>query len=168
MKLDLSGLYAKRIDDYLKADAREQIKSAALERYGSYHELTIGRFSECLDGDFSRAVGEYHTGRIDGTWLQVYWMRGFIDFAKEYTETLKKLSPAMDADEERAASGLLDTTLIESILVFARNYFGMHSFSETENKITLGEILIAKKAVYNETTFRKKLANIQLAKAKKR
>lgn len=167
MKLDLNGYYSPKIDEYLKEADKKRISDEAIERYGSYYDLTIGNFSQCVDGDFSKVVGD-KVGDITGTWLQVYWMRGFASFVKEYVDTLVKLSPKMDADEEQAASGLMETTLVESMLVFSRGYFGLHSFSETENKITLGEVLIAKKAVYNDVMFRKKLSKIQLAKVKKK
>ena len=55
----------------------------------------------------------------------------------------------------------------EAILVFVRDYFGLHSFKDAE-RITMGEILIAKRATYNREKFQRKLAKIQTAKLHKK
>lgn len=162
MKLDLNTEYLAEVDKYLSADDKNTIKDAVRRVFGGFESITIGQWANCIDGKFEAVIGE-----IRGTWLQVYWLQGFKDFATSFPDMLKNLSPKMDADEEQAASGLLQTSLVESVLVFARSYFGLKSFREAED-ITLGEVLIAKKATYNETMYRKKLAKIQINNAKHR
>lgn len=165
MKLKLNDVYSEHVDKYLSEKCKADITEAAKRVYGSFNGLSIGVWANCMSGNFERAIGG-ENGVIRGTWLQVYWIRAFADFAKSFPEKLANLSPKMDADEERAAENLLESTLVESVLVFARSYFGLRSFREAE-QITLGEVLIAKKAVYNETVFRKRLAHIQMANAKR-
>lgn len=160
MRIDLNTKYLANVDKYLSADDKDAIKNAVERVFGGFESITIGQWADCMDGKFETVIGE-----IRGTWLQVYWINGFIDFAKSFPETLQKLSPKMDADEERAAAHLLQSSLVESVLVFVRNYFELHSFREAET-ITLGEVLIAKKAAYNEIMYRKALAKIQINNAK--
>ena len=50
--------------------------------------------------------------------------------------------------------GTMPMTFSESLLIFAQNFFGLKSFKEAE-KITLGEIIIAKKADYNKSVFQR-------------
>lgn len=164
MKIDLSGLYDAELDKYLRDEDKERVREAAEARYGAFSGLSIGVWADCMDGHFASAIGNKR-GDVKGTWLQVYWVKGFVEFAKQFPVMLANLSPKMDADEERAAADLMQSTLVESVLVFARSYFGLHSFREAE-RITLGDVLIAKKAAYNETMFQKRLAKIQIQNAK--
>ena len=70
-------------------------------------------------------------------------------------------------EEKRAENGLLKTDWAESMLVFLQNFFGLRSFREAEN-ITVGEILIAKRARFNEDMYRRNLARIQTQKITKK
>ena len=162
MRIDINGTYLEEVDKYLKAEYKKAIAEVAEHTYGSFNGLTLGQWIDCSEGRFERVVGE-----IRGTWLQVYWLRSFVEEAKRFPETLANLSPKMDADEQRAASNLLQTTLVESVMVFARSYFGLPSFKATEG-LTIGEVLIAKKAAYNESIFQRRYSKIQLEKAKRK
>lgn len=162
MKIDVNGTYVEELDNLLTEESKTSIRDLAIRTYGAFNDLTIGRWVECMHGDFSRVLGD-----ITGSWLQIYWLRAFKEFCEEFPKTLERLSPKMDNDEQRACEGLMQSTLIESLLVFTRNYFGLHSFNEAQ-EITLGEVLIAKKASYNDAVFRKMLAKIQLEKTKRR
>ena len=53
------------------------------------------------------------------------------------------------------------------MIVFLQDFFGLRSFKEAE-KITVGEILIAKRARFNEETYRRNLARIQTQKIMKK
>lgn len=162
MRINVKSAYVADVDELLKDEARAAIEAEAIKEYGSFTALTLGKWIECTSGDYSCVLGDIH-----GTFLQVYWLKLFERETKVFVEALTKLSPKMDASEQRAASGLLKTTLAESLLVFVRNYFGLPSFKAAED-ITLGEILIAKKASYNDTIFRKALSKIQTETAKKK
>lgn len=166
MKIKNSDIYDEAVDNYLTDECKKSIAEAAEREYGSFNGLTIGQWANCMSGNFACVIADEYE-RIRGTWLQAYWVRMFIDEQKGFVERLANLSPKMDADEERAAADLLDSTIVESVLVFARSYFGLHSFKEAE-QITLGEVLIAKKAVYNETVFRRRLTKIQMENAKRK
>ena len=86
---------------------------------------------------------------------------------EEITQALKGLTLSPTADESKAGQGLLQVTWGEGILVFLQQWFGLKSYKEAE-KITMGELLIAKRAQYNQDLFRRRLAQIQTAKFKKK
>ena len=101
------------------------------------------------------------------TVLQVYWKRRFEDFVNEFAEALKKLTIPQSPEEAQAAQGLIKVGWDESILVFAQQWFGLHSYKEAE-QLTIGEILIAKRAQYNREKFQRQMSQIQMSKFKKK
>lgn len=146
------------IEKYFSKKTIEELKSAAVERFGSMYDLEFATFWNCANGDFS------HLGNLDDlTVLQAYWMKKFEDFADEFAKTLSTLQVKSTEDEKRASDGLIKVTWGESILVFIQKYFGLKSFKEAE-KITIGELLIAKRAQYNDDLFQRKLARIRTQK----
>lgn len=164
MKINLYDGFSEVVWQNLKEDSKDALKTAAMSLYGDYEGVTIGSIAEISEtGDLSSVFGSH----FRNTWGQVVWMLGLKDFVQGLPDTLLALSPKMDADEQRACDGLLESTLGESLLVFARSYFGLHSFGEAE-RITIGDVLIAKKAVYNDTTFQKRLSKIRLDNAKRK
>lgn len=139
----------------------EELKAAAVKHFGSFYDLTFEAFHECSDGDYTKTLGDIS----DPTVLQVYWIKAFSDFVKLFVEQLSKLQVPQTADEKKAASNLLQVNWDEGMLVFIRNYFGLKSFKEAE-QISMGEILIAKRAQYNSDLFQRRMNNIQMQKYK--
>lgn len=160
MRIDYARPYVKEIDDLITDAGKKSLEAVAVSSYGSFTDLTIGQWIRCSQGDYSCILGE-----LTGSWLQVYWLRYFADEAKRLPETLENLSAKMGADEQRACEALMKSSLVESVLVFVRNYFGLPSFRAVED-LTIGELLIAKKAAYNEATYNKALSNIKMNKSK--
>lgn len=144
----------------LSDEEKAKIKTAAEEKFGKMYDLEFSQFWDCAHGRFE------HLGDLkDPTVLQVFWIMRFQDFVKEFTEALNKLSLKLTSDEQAASQGLLKVSFFEGVLVFTQQWFGLKSYKEAE-KITLGEILIAKRAQYNRDLFHRKLTNIQINKAK--
>lgn len=162
MKIDYSRPYVKELDELLTDASKSMIRDIALRSYGHFTDLTVGQWMQCSQGDYTCIFGE-----LSGSWLQVYWLRYFVDEAKRFPETLENLSPKMDANEQRACEVLMQSTLVESLLVFARNYFQLPSFRAVE-QLTIGEILIAKKASYNEIMYNKRVSKIRAEQYKSR
>lgn len=150
------------LEKCFSAETADALKRAAESVYGEMYDLTFERFYNCTQGDFS------HLGDIsDPTALQVYWAKRFSDFATEFAGTLKHLTIEQTGDEKQAAQGLLRVDWSEGLLVFIQQYFGLKSFREAE-QITIGEILIAKRAQYNQDKYRRSLAAIQMSKLKQK
>lgn len=149
------------VEKYLTEKAVRELYKAAEAKFGSMYDLTFAQFHACANGSFSEIVGDMENPTV----LQIYWCKRFGEFVKDFAETLAKITLKQTPDEKRACAGLLKTDWAEGLLVFIRDYFGLSSFKAAEN-ITLGEILIAKRARYNDDLFRRNLARIQTQKIK--
>ena len=164
MRITERTLYAtiEPLEKYFRAEMVKDLERCAEAKYGAMYDLEFATFWACAGGDFS------HLGDMKNpTVLQVYWVKRFKDFVEEFTKALKNLTLQPTADERKASDGLLEVTWGEGVLVFLQQWFGLKSYKEAE-KITVGELLIAKRAQYNQDLFRRKLANIQTAKLRKK
>lgn len=150
-------------EKYVKPEAVQKIFESAEEKFGKMYDLEFGTFWQCSNDNFAEVLGNMS----EPTVLQVYWKKRFEKFVEEFAGALKAMTLTQTAEEIQAAEGLLKVSWDEAILVFVRDYFGLHSFKDAE-RITMGEILIAKRAVYNREKFQRKLAKIQTAKLHKK
>lgn len=164
MRIDKNTLYIDfaRVEKYLTPEAVEALKKSAERAYCSMYELTLAEFIACSNGNWSEVLGDVSKPTV----LQVYWCKRFADFTKEFTDTLKSLQAPLTADEQTASAGLPTQTFAESMMIFARGYFGLHSFKSAE-QITIGEIVIAKRDTYINALYTRKLHNLQMKKANK-
>lgn len=160
MRIDNTTKYRefKLVEKYVSDSQKRAITNASESLYGCMYDLEFGEFWSVANGDFSR-LGDFK----DPTVFQVYWLNRFDEFTKEFAETLNKLSIKQTTDEKRAAEGCLKVSWGESVLVFLQKFFGLSSFKEAE-KITLGELLIAKRAQYNNDLFSRQISQIQTQK----
>lgn len=164
MRITERTLYAtiSPIEKYLRTETVKEIERAAENKYGAMYDLEFATFWACAGGDFS------HLGDMrNPTVLQVYWVKRFNKFVEEITQALKGLTLTPTDEERKASEGLLKVTWGEGILVFIQQWFGLKSYKEAE-KITIGELLIAKRAQYNQDLFRRKLSKIQMSKFHKK
>ena len=162
MRVTERTLYAtiKPVEKYLADKTVEDLKRAAENHLGGMYDLEFATFWACCAGDFS------HLGDMKNpTVYQVYWCKRFADFVKEFTDTIKALQLPPTADERQASEGMLEVTFGEAMLVFMQQWFGLKSYREAE-RITLGDLLIAKRAAFNQDKFRRSLAAIQARKFK--
>lgn len=164
MRITERTLYAtiEPIEKYFRPKMEENIMRAAEGKFGGMYDLEFATFWACAGGDFS------HLGDMrNPTVLQVYWVKRFNKFVEEITQALKGLTLTPTDEERKASEGLLKVTWGEGILVFLQQWFGLKSYKEAE-KITIGELLIAKRAQYNQDLFRRKLSKIQMSKFHKK
>lgn len=162
MRITERTKYAKiaHIEKYFTAQTIDGLKSAAEAKYGAMYDLPFGTFWACQNGDFS------HLGDLSSpTVLQIYWCKRFADFATDYAKQLQACTLPPTADETAANNGLLPVSFGEAMLVFMQSFFGLRSFKEAE-KITTGELLIAKRAQFNRDKFQRNFAAIQRKKIK--
>lgn len=151
------------VEKYVTKKTAQGLFESAEEKFGKMYDLEFGTFWQCGNDNFAEVLGDMR----EPTVLQVYWKKRFEKFVEEFASTLKAMTLTQTAEEIQAAEGLLKISWDEAILVFVRDYFGLHSFKDAE-RITMGEILIAKRATYNREKFQRKLAKIQTAKLHKK
>lgn len=152
----------ERLEPYLKEESKHELMAAAEKEFGSMYDLTFAEFWECSSGNFSR-LGDTSNPTV----LQVYWYKRFKDFVNEFANTLKKLVIQQTPEETQASQGLIKVSWDEAILVFVQQWFGLKSYKEAE-QITIGEILIAKRAAYNRDKFSRQIGKIQMSKLNKK
>lgn len=148
------------IEPYIAQSAVVELKKAAERVYGGMYDLPFAIFYNCANGDFSN-LGDLSNPTV----LQVYWCKRFADFSEDFAKSLKKYTLPQTNDEMLASNNLIEVNWAEGILVFLQKYFNLKSFKEAE-QITIGEVLIAKRAQYNQDKFRRNLSNIQSRRLK--
>lgn len=148
-------------EDYISDEDKQKIREAAVQKYGQYAEMTIEKFAELTQLTPERAMAEYNTV------FKVYWLLGFKDFVEQFSKTISNFSLKPTPMEASASSVCFEVTMLESMLVFSRDYFGLKSFSEAA-KTTLGDYLIARKADYNSKAFERRFSELQMQKIKQK
>lgn len=153
MQINAKGSYFDfvKFSRYISAEDLAEIGEKAAQAERDFYALEIGEFFECLQGDFS-CVGVTKETAEDLTTAQFFWCSKFPEFLEGFCKALKTLTPKANAQAQKAASACLPMTLQESMLIFAREYFGLRSFDEAA-RVTLGDFLLAKKDNYNKETF---------------
>ena len=91
-------------------------------------------------------------------------MQGFTAFVAELQTIFEKLTLKPSFDEQRNMQGVLPMTFSESIIVFVQDFFGLKSYSDAE-KITLADVVLAKKVHYNRSIYqRNAMKNLKFKK----
>ena len=112
---------------------------------GGFYETTIAELAAVIGGDYS-LFGDPDTATA------YLASQRFAEVVGEFIRALERLEPPLSARAMAAQSGMMKMETVEGLLVFARSYFGLPSFRAAEG-ITLGEILLAKKDIYNKAVF---------------
>lgn len=152
----------REYEKYFAPEFVKALQDAAEQQFGAMYDLTFAEFHALTNGDFSR-LGDMSNPTV----LQVYWTKRFAAFVDEFANALKKLQVKPTTDEEQAGADLPPVSWAEGLLVFLQKFFGLQSYKQAE-QITLGELLIAKRAQYNEDLFKRRLQALQLKRMQKR
>lgn len=143
---------------------KERLFSAAQDHlHLHYGELLIGDFLLCMSGDFGCIDVASGDDWCMATNAQYLWAMGFSPFAKSFAKMMGRLTVPPTPDEQRAQQYCVKMTLAESVLVFAREYYGLPSLHDAE-RLTVNELVIAKKDAYNKAITQRKLAELMRVK----
>lgn len=162
MDIDLLKPYAKYAEylQLLTEKSREEL-SAAAEKVHPMWDLKIGEFFRICDGDFACIMDK------DNPLLwQVLWAERFPKFVEEFASVVARLTLEPTQEQKAAATGCLPMEWQEGILIFARSYFGLHSFAAAE-ELTLGDYILAKKHDYNTALTERNMHKQQMQRLKK-
>jgi len=163
MKITEATLYGdfEPIEKHISTAAVEEIKIAAERYYGRCYELTIDEFFALLDCDFSR-LGDLR----EPTVLQIYWIKRFQeDFLPAMQRAGERYTIPPTGRETEARNGTYDLSMQEGMLVFLRDFFGLHTFADA-GKITLAEYILARKYKYNCDLMQRNYDRISLRELK--
>jgi hypothetical protein len=148
------------IESFIDQETKDQIIKASQTKYGDYYDLEVGDFIDFIDPNTER----YKVlDDPDISVFQVYWFIGFKEFIENFMKLIQNFTVKETPEELAASKNCYPTEFAESMLIFSRSYFGLHSFKEATH-ITLGDFILAKKDSYNSTVFQKTYSNIIMKK----
>lgn len=131
--------------DELERDANA-VRTAWQYVFGhGFWELSLDEFCDMAEG----RCDQFAAKAIKNGMLTMFgWLvlQDFKQKAAEFGQSVERLSPPATSAERLAAESIR-TTLFESMVYFAREFFGMHSFREA-SEVTLNEWMMARKAQY--------------------
>lgn len=146
--------------EYLKQGELDKITKAAPNAVignGGYYVLTIAQLAAIINhNDVSVIVDK---DEDDYTVYEYYTIQGLRNWFELFVKQVEKLTIPTTAQEREASQACHEVTFIESLLLFAREYFSLHSFREAE-EMTLADVLLAKKDAYNKAAFQKAYSHI--------
>lgn len=161
MKINLSAKYVQYAD-VLPFVVSNELVEKAVEMVVPFWELEIGQLFKFAESDFSDIVPD----DCEMSVAQYIWLQEFPKWLKSFVDICNKLTIQQTAEQKQASASCIATDWQESMLLFARAYFGLHSFAEAE-RVKVSEYLMAKKDDYNTKVFERNLTNIQRQKTKK-
>lgn len=155
------------LERFIDADEKKRIEGVAAKYYlgdGGYYNLSVSQFIKLTANNISALDA---VPLELGTVFCVYFINGLRDFLESYIKLLERYTVKSSEKDKLAASGCAKMSIGESLLIFVRGYFGLHSFAEAE-KVTLDELLIAKRDTYNNIVFERAKSAQQIAEYRKR
>lgn len=151
-----------QFEQYVAPESAQELKRAAERIFKPCHLLTIAEFWGVQAGNYE-LLGDMS----DPTVLQVYWLIRFKEYCKVFLETLEKLKTPQTPEQAQASIGTVEIPPQQNMLVFVREYFGLHSFKDAE-QCTLNDYILARKDKYNQAVMQHNYLNAQKAKVKKK
>lgn len=138
---------------WLTDASRAILNKQAVERVLPMWQMTLGDLIAFTDGDFSRIMPKNNI-----TLAQFVWLSQFPEWLEEFSRTVGALQVPTTSEQRQAANACLPVEWKEGMLVFARRYFGLHSFTEAEG-VKVCDFILAKKDEYNGVVFERSMAD---------
>lgn len=132
---------------------------------GDWWQLTTGEFLSLSTGDLTLITQGVAQEQM--TVWQYYALLDFKEWAAEFAQLIEKLTPPQTMEQMQVCKMLPKNTIQEALLIFNRNYFGLHNFAEAE-KIPIFDVLIAKKDTYAKALFEHEWQRVQMRKYRSR
>ena len=165
MKIKLHDILTEdtlRLLDVMTDESKAQALSLARDVYGNYDDLTLMQFLQLTEGDYTH-IGIENPERVEVG--QLLWMQGFADFCKIFANLCNRMQVPESPESRAAHNGEMPLSTREGMLIFARSYFGFHTFEEAANTVTVGEYVVARKDTFNTAIYNKNRADAEKRKA---
>ena len=129
--------------------------ASAIAQAGSHYD---GDLWQLTIGDLSKSYGALAFDLSDdksaaAVFQAINAIKAHMD---DFGKLLEQYQVPLTGKEQAAATGLPEYNETEGLLVFARNYFGLKSFTEAE-RVTLADVLLAKKDAYITAMYERNL-----------
>lgn len=161
MRIDAKKILFSDFCTWADNKTREEVKAAIpASDARDWWQLTIGELGNISNGILPYEVGE------DWSVYDYFSLSNSLEtFVKSFVGMLNEYQVRETAEERQAAAGLPKFNENEGLLVFARRYFGLKSFTDAEN-VTLGDVYLAKKDEYIQSQFERNYNEIMTNKFK--
>ena len=137
-------------------DDKKRIRDAAVrDKFGEagFYAMSIGDFTTVIGGDVRPLLQSGGRTVYDNERLEAF--REWVD---TFADTLKRLTLAPTAESIRLNAGTIPSTFVESVYLFCRSYFGLHSFEDCDT-LKVSEFVLAKQDDFNRQTVDRNVAN---------
>lgn len=134
-------------EPHVSDEDKKRLEQKAVEvKYGQngFYGMTLGAF---LDGIHGRFEPMWDNGGLSV--FDIYRTKAFAEWTLGFTDTLAGLSLKPTAKQQQYQQGCRPVSFEESIYLFCRSYFGLHSFDAVLD-LTVADYLLAKKDDYNK------------------
>lgn len=170
LKIDSTTLLAYILPylNNIPAESEAVLREAGRRTYapsGDWWQLSTGEFLSLSTGDLTLITKGVAQEQI--TVWQYYALLDFKEWAADFASLIEKLTPPQTMEQMQVCKMLPKNTIQEALLIFNRNYFGLHNFAEAE-KIPIFDVLIAKKDTYAKALFEHEWQRAQMRKYRSR
>lgn len=162
MKIDKNTRYADfALFEPLMAEGMgEALERAAVEeKFGKdgLVAMTLGDMFSVLAGDPKPLTGD-----DPESVFAVYRVKAFQRFMGDgkdngFISQLKRLTLPATPESIRVSQGCLDYAFDESVYVFCRSYFNLHTFADVDN-LKVADLILAKRDAYNQAIVDRNMA----------
>lgn len=161
MKIDLNIQHAANFEvcSVLTDESIREVKEESVKAIGKeFWDLTVSEFLRLKKKDFS-VIGVEKMESI--TTAQFYWIECFGEWCRdEFIPAINACAVRMKPIARKAAEKAPQMSFEEGLLIFGREYFGLHSFAEAE-ALKLSDIWLAKRDSYAKGMFQYYLNELQ-------
>lgn len=156
MKLDRSTLYIDFIpfENCLTDESEKELSKAVFSVFPPYLSLSIHELFQCLRGDFS--IIKYDESK-EITAFQAFWIKHFQTWLEDFVAMIERYNIPPTGAQKRASEKCLKQKFEESVLIFCREYFGLHSFKAVYD-LPITDYILAKRDSYNKAVYERALA----------
>lgn len=162
MRIDSNTLWEEIKDtyDFWSEESKEKVIAECCKMHGveDFYLLTISQLVQITNGNVSFLMIE-----DNGTAYEYIFVLELKNFVENYINILTSYQLPQSQDEKNSSKKCVELSFCESLLIFVKNYFNLHSFEQAE-QIRLCDLLIAKKDAYNTAVFEKEMIKIQTRK----
>lgn len=167
MQVDISKISFEDFESVFGAEeVTKLVGQLKAEPFMDLWQLTIADLSCMFHGELPKRVADKMSKSMP-TSIYVGRLRYFREFCETFTSSMEEFSIPPTAEGRQASVGLPTFNENEGLLVFARSYFGLKSFTDAEY-VTLADVFLAKKDQYITAMYERRLNDIQQRKFKMR
>lgn len=116
------------------------------DKHFQLQSLTCGDLCVLLEGGVPKSVAEMAANYTVRQYFQL--VNAIRESVKAFGAFLERTNPPQTQTQRQAASGLLEITIEENVLLLLKSFYGLHSLEDAQ-RMSVYEYMIARRAEYN-------------------